>query len=159
MSLVRPSFLIHPSSFCLCPVESPGIGTDRIVTATPILRTSARAATCCSLHHWAIARGAMRRLERSLVRSRCMNVPCGSSPDPAQQFAQHNPAKTAKDDQQPGLPHQSVYELVQLQVGHIHICCEFRASAGEETRLRWKTRRPPGKTTRPPTCPPEHQRA
>jgi hypothetical protein len=70
----------------------------------------------------------MRRLERSLVRSRCTNVPCGSSPDPVQQFAQDNPAKTAKDDHRPGLPHQSVDELVKLRIGHIHICCEFRAS-------------------------------
>jgi hypothetical protein len=64
-----------------------------------------------------------------------MNVPCRSSPDPAQQFAQHNPAKTAKDHQRPGLPHQSVHELVELRVGHIHTCCEFhanRAAAGPQ---------------------------
>jgi hypothetical protein len=57
-----------------------------------------------------------------------MNVACGSSPDPAQQFAQHNRAKTAKDYHRPGLPHQSVYELVKLRIGHIHTCCEFHAN-------------------------------
>jgi hypothetical protein len=70
----------------------------------------------------------MRRLERSLVRSRFTNGACGPSPDPAQEFAQYNPAKSAKDDYRPGLPQQSVHELVELRIGHIHICCEFRAN-------------------------------
>jgi hypothetical protein len=70
----------------------------------------------------------MRRLERSSVHSRFANGACGSSPDPVQQFAQDNPAKTAKDEHRPGLPHQSVYELVKLHIGHIHICCEFHAN-------------------------------
>jgi hypothetical protein len=108
--------------------QAPGVGTDRIVAATPKLRTSAGAATYCSLHHWAVARGAMGRLERFSVRSLFTNVPFGSSSDPAQQFAQHNRAKPAKDDHRPGLPHQSVYELVKLRIGHVHICCEFHAN-------------------------------
>jgi hypothetical protein len=78
----------------------------------------------------------MRRLERSSVRSRFANGAGGSSPDPAQQLAQHNPATTAKDEHRPGLPHQSVYELVKLHIGHIHICCEFHANrAAADLRL------------------------
>ena len=117
--------------------QSPSIGTGRVVTATPKLRTRARAAADCSLHHWAVARGAKRRLKRSWVRSRFMKDPCGSSSDPAQQFAQHNPATTAKDDHRPGLPHQSVHELVKLRIGHIHICCEFRATHVRHLLFPW----------------------
>jgi hypothetical protein len=123
-------FDIRHSTFAIRS-ESPRIATGRIVTATPELRTRARAATCCSLHHCAVARRAMRRLERSSVRSRFTNVPCGSSPDPPQQFAQQHSAASAKDDHRPGLPHQSVHELVKLRMGHIHICCEFHANRAD----------------------------
>ena len=122
--------------------EAPGVATDRKVTATPELRTGARAATCCSLHHWAVTRRAMRRLERSVVRSRCTNVPYGSPPDPAQQFAQHNPTATAKDGHRPGLPQQNVHELVKLRIGHIHICCEFHAKRAALRLLELVRRRP-----------------
>src|SRR5436190_1775641 len=61
--------------------EAAGVATDRIVTATPKLRTGAKTATDCSLHHWAVARGAMRRVERSLVGS-CMDGLSDPPPDP-----------------------------------------------------------------------------
>ena len=60
----------------------------------------------------------MRRLERFPVRSRFMNLPNGSSPHSAQQFAQDNPPDTAKDHPRPNLPHKSIDELVQLRIGH-----------------------------------------
>src|SRR5204863_9018595 len=42
--------------------NAPGVATGRIVTATPKLRTGAKAATDCSLYHWPVARGAMRSI-------------------------------------------------------------------------------------------------
>ena len=112
--------------------EGAGVGTDRKVTATPVLRTGTKTATCCSLHHWAVTRGAMGRLECSSVRSWRTNVPCGSSRDPAQQFAQHDRAATAKNEHRPGLPGQSVDELVNLRIGHIphllRISCHARSA-------------------------------
>jgi hypothetical protein len=47
-----------------------------------------------------------------------MEIPVGSAPNPAQQFAQHNRAATAKDHPRPGLPHQSVHEMVKLRIRH-----------------------------------------
>lgn len=69
----------------------------------------------------------MRRIERSLVWSGFMDAPCGSPPDPAQQFAHYDRTATAEDRPRPGLPHQSVYELVKLRMGHAtrkqQFCC------------------------------------
>jgi hypothetical protein len=56
-----------------------------------------------------------------------MNMPDGSSPDPAQQFPQHNRAATAKDRPRPGFPHQSVHELVELRMGHAIESSKFAA--------------------------------
>lgn len=60
----------------------------------------------------------MGRLERSSTPSRFTNDAFGSLPDPAQEFAQHNPATTAKDEHRPGLRDQCVDELVKLRIGH-----------------------------------------
>jgi hypothetical protein len=62
-----------------------------------------------------------------MLGSRPTNIPSDSSPDPAEQFTQHNRAATEEDNDWPGFPHQSMYELVKLRIGHIHPCCEFRA--------------------------------
>lgn len=69
----------------------------------------------------------MGRMKRSLVRSGFMDVPCGSSPDPPHQFPQHYRAATAKDRPRPGLPHQSVRELVKLRMGHAMKSSNFAA--------------------------------
>jgi hypothetical protein len=69
----------------------------------------------------------MGRLERSSAPSRFANGVFGSSPDPVEEFAQHNPATTAKDDHRPGLRHQSVYELVKLRIGHAKDGSNFAA--------------------------------
>ena len=70
----------------------------------------------------------MRSIGRASVGSSCMNGPCESSRDPAHQYAQHDHAAAEKDDYWPGLPNQSVDELVQVRTGHTRICCEFRAT-------------------------------
>ena len=118
--------------------EAAGVATDRIVTATPKLRTGAKTATDCSLHHWAVARGAMRRVERSLVGS-CMDGLSDPPPDPAHQFAQDDHPAAEKDDYRPSLPDQSIDELVQLRIGHAQICCEFRATTGANRFVQVKT--------------------
>jgi hypothetical protein len=56
-----------------------------------------------------------------------MEIPFGSPPDPAQQFAQQDCPASAKDDDRPGLPHQSVYELVQLRTWHARNSSNFAA--------------------------------
>ncbi len=56
-----------------------------------------------------------------------MNGQSDSSCDPAHQLAQDDHPATEKDNYRPGLPDQSVDELVQLHTGHAQICCEFRA--------------------------------
>ena len=103
------------------------VATGRIVTATPKLRTGTKTATNCSLYHRAVARGAIRCFERWPVGS-CMNRQSDSSRDPAHQLAQDDHPATEKDNYRPGLPDQSVDELVQLHTGHAQICCEFRAT-------------------------------
>lgn len=56
-----------------------------------------------------------------------MNVPGGSSPDPAQQFAQHHRAHAAKNEQRPGLPHQGVDKLVKVRMDHAITSSNFAA--------------------------------
>jgi hypothetical protein len=69
----------------------------------------------------------MRRLEYLAVRSRRMNNPFGALRDSSQQLAQENRAHTAKDDHRPGLPHQSVDELVKLRRSHAQKSSTFPA--------------------------------
>ena len=69
----------------------------------------------------------MGRVDRSPVRARSMNLPGRSPPDPAEQFTQQDQANSAKDDQRPRFPHQSVDQMVQLRIGHTRICSGFRA--------------------------------
>ena len=76
----------------------------------------------------------MWSIGRASVGSSCMNGPRESSRDPAHQYAQHEHAAAEKDDYWPGLPNQSVDELVQVRTGHARICCEFRAT------IRWSSR-------------------
>jgi hypothetical protein len=56
-----------------------------------------------------------------------MNVPSGSSPDPAQQFAQHHRAHAAKNEHRPGPPHQDVDELLKLRIRHAMKSSNFAA--------------------------------
>ena len=69
----------------------------------------------------------MRHVQRFLVRPRFMNVPGGSSSDPAQQFAQHHHAHAEKNEQRPGLPHQDIGKLVKLRMGHTMKSSNFAA--------------------------------
>lgn len=71
----------------------------------------------------------MGRVDRSPVRARFVNMPCGSPPDPAQEFTQQDQANPPKNDHRPRFPHQSVDQLVQLRIGHTpHIGSRFRAN-------------------------------
>jgi hypothetical protein len=56
-----------------------------------------------------------------------MNMPDGSSPEPAQHFAHYDRAATTKDRPRPGLPHQSVDKLVKLRIGHAINSSNFAA--------------------------------
>jgi hypothetical protein len=72
-----------------------------------------------------------------------MKVPRGSTPDPARQFTKQDDANPAKDDHRPGLPHQSVNQLVQLRIGHTpHLQRISRQSAFAQfdrlACLRWR---------------------
>jgi hypothetical protein len=69
----------------------------------------------------------MRHLERFPVWPWFMHMPDGSSPDPAQQFARDDRAATAKDHPRPGFPHQRIYELVKLLMGHAIESSSFAA--------------------------------
>jgi hypothetical protein len=69
----------------------------------------------------------MRRIERSLVRPRFMNMPCRSTSDPPHQFAHHDRAASAENDHGPRLPHQSVDDLIKLRMGHMTESSSFAA--------------------------------
>jgi hypothetical protein len=69
----------------------------------------------------------MRHVERFLVRSRFLNFPGGSAPDPARQFPQDHHAHAAKNEHRPGPPNQNVDKLVDLRMGHARKSSNFAA--------------------------------
>jgi hypothetical protein len=56
-----------------------------------------------------------------------MNMPDGSSPNPAQHFAHYDRAATTQDRPRPSLPHQSVDKLVKLRISHAPESSNFAA--------------------------------
>jgi len=69
----------------------------------------------------------MKRLECFPVRSRFMNMPDGTPPEPAQHFAHYDRAANAKDGDRPRFPQQNMDELVQLRIRHATESSSFAA--------------------------------